>query len=425
MTTYIFGEDTVFTSRSDTTQINLKTGRGKTLIANQLQINSFKIDSTISYISYLEDLPIAVAGVITLLEGACYFLTGSLDLLGSRLVFSQNTCLYGISSEISFLTSTGLDSNTALITSTFTANLRDLSIYDVGKAFDFQAAAQNTYVCDWRSVNIIDAPVIGTIKDYDNFIIETSTFIRSSNLTFSGRFGTIGFSNSLLTNTTQVGSILTFNSTCVITRRIKIVESSIVVTTGKTAISIDPAATIPNSGLILTSLNFSGGGTYLSGVSAGDNIALFFKCLGISNSQSRANFHLLIGASIAQSQNNWVTISGSTTAPSSTNSKFTHSDNLLTYTGSLTQVFLVSYSCSYTGTNGNIINTGISISGAVPIDDTISTSTMSASGRIEVVSNTFFVELTTGATLRIQTMNKTSSASITPTQLSLTVSGIF
>ena len=50
------------------------------------------------FVSEVGDFPASVGGVIQLEDNRTYFLTGNIDLLGSRLVGGQNTVIIGGSS---------------------------------------------------------------------------------------------------------------------------------------------------------------------------------------------------------------------------------------------------------------------------------------------------------------------------------------
>ena len=91
--------------------------------------NTDKLEgSNIIFVDSKEDLPEPVSGVITLGANKTYFITGTIDLAGDRLVGSQNTTIIGGSSENCFLISTGLSSSTALLSSAWSIPLRNISI---------------------------------------------------------------------------------------------------------------------------------------------------------------------------------------------------------------------------------------------------------------------------------------------------------
>ena len=67
------------------------------------------IPSNFVFVASSADFPAPVGGVITLAASTIYYVTGTVDLLGDRLVSGENTALVGGSSEVSRITSTGSD----------------------------------------------------------------------------------------------------------------------------------------------------------------------------------------------------------------------------------------------------------------------------------------------------------------------------
>jgi DNA-binding ferritin-like protein (Dps family) len=69
------------------------------------------------FVGSINDLPVAVNGVITLKDNYTYFFTKTVDLLGSRLVAGENTTILGGSSENCRIKSTGIATDVALLSS--------------------------------------------------------------------------------------------------------------------------------------------------------------------------------------------------------------------------------------------------------------------------------------------------------------------
>lgn len=385
---------------------------------------SIGISDNIQYIKQLTDLPDPIEGIITLENNKTYIFIDSVDFLGNRLVCGTNQVIKGTSSENVYLSSTGLDSATAFITSTKTIILRDITIIDIQTIFDLDASDSNQ-VIDWEYFNIQNCSMCGSIKNYGNFIVSNSAWLSFQGLAFDGTFGTIGFMNCLITNGNSLVS-LSVESTAVITRRFKVIESSFVMTDGSLAIYFDNSASVPDQGYILTSVNFSGDGSslYIDGLSSTSNKALFFKNLGISNSVSNGSFYIGTPAATTLVLNTWTKVSGTTTA-SSINQKFTHSNNRLTYAGSLRQLFRVAYHCSISGTHNDDIQIGISKNGANPLGESIMVQTVDSSGKINNVGLTFYIELRQNDYIELWCRNVTGSRDITAEQINVCVGGEF
>lgn len=362
------------------------------------------------------DLPTPVSGVITLANNYTYFITKTIDLTGDRLVGGVNSVIIGGSSENCILKSTGLSSATALITSVYSLPIRNITITH-GTALNLDGDGTTTAL-DWFGVNFTDCAIVGTIKDYTNFVMSDSAFLNSGNLTFDGTIGTIGMSNCLF-DCTSGSTALILPATLTISRRFRMIYSSFVVLSGETGINVNASATISSERYILDTINFSGGGTYTSGVSYTDNKALFVNCVGISNTSTKGFMYMLnngtdttIGVA---NVNVWVKANGTTT--SGTNSKFTHTTNRLTYNGAFTNSFLVTLNATArSGGTNQSISIGVAKNGTIVADSEgiirTTTSNVEHGGStqtvVELVANDYvelFVRNTSSTDIRITDFN--------------------
>ena len=362
------------------------------------------------------DLPTPVSGVITLVDNYTYFITKTIDLTGDRLVGGVNSVIIGGSSENCILKSTGLSSSTALITSVYSLPMRNITITH-GTALNLDGDGTTTAL-DWFGVNFTDCATVGTIKDYTNFVMSDSAFLNSGNLTFDGTIGTIGMSNCLF-DCASGSTALILPSTLTVSRRFRIIYSSFVVLTGETGINVNASATISSERYILDTVNFSGGGAYLAGVTYTDNKALFVNCVGITNTSTKGFMYMLnnttdtaIGVS---NVNVWVKATGTTT--SGTNSKFTHTTNRLTYNGAFTNSFLVTLNATVrsAGTNQSI-SIGVAKNGTIITESEgiVRTATAnvehggSTQAVLEMVANDYielFVRNTSSTDIRVTDFN--------------------
>ena len=362
------------------------------------------------------DLPTPVSGVITLVDNYTYFITKTIDLTGDRLVGGVNSVIIGGSSENCILKSTGLSSSTALITSVYSLPMRNITITH-GTALNLDGDATTTAL-DWFGVNFTDCATVGTIKDYTNFVMSDSAFLNSGNLTFDGTIGTIGMSNCLF-DCASGSTALTLPSTLTVSRRFRIIYSSFVVLTGETGINVNSSAVISSERYILDTVNFSGGGTYIAGVTHTDNKALFVNCVGITNTSTKGFMYMLnnttdtaIGVANA---NVWVKATGTTT--SGTNSKFTHTTNRLTYNGAFTNSFLVTVNATVRSAGSNqSISIGVAKNGTTITESEgiIRTATSnvehggSTQAVLEMVANDYielFVRNTSSTDIRVTDYN--------------------
>lgn len=300
------------------------------------------------YISTKSDLPNPVAGVITLDAEKTYYFTADVDLTGDRLVGSQDTTILGSSSENCSITSTGLTAGVALFTTEWTTPIRDIAFRDVDTCLDINGVTNAPVALDWTGVNFLNIPNVGTISTCDNWIYSKGAFLSSTNLIFTGSVGTIGVDNSIFVGTGAANPIISINSAATVTRRFRIIYSAFVVFGSTVGINVDTAATIPTEGYILDTVNFGAGGTYISGVLADSNKALFIKCVGVPNTSVNGQMYMqdnLTTTAIADTTN-FTKILGTTTA-SVDNAKYSHSNNRLTCSADIERKYLIQASLSF------------------------------------------------------------------------------
>jgi len=382
-------------------------GQWVNLTGSDLQVDNFV------FVASKDDLPAAVSNVITLADDVTYYFTTTVDLTGDRLVGGQNTVILGSSSENSRIKSTGLGVGVPLFYTEWTTPIRHVTFQDVDTALHIVGNVNPPVALDWTGVNFLNVPNIGLIDTCDNWIYSKGAILNSQNLQFSGTVGTVGVDNSIFVGTGSPGNILDILSTCTITRRFRLIYSSMVVFGATVGINVDASATIPTEGYILDTINFSAGGTYLSGVSYTDNKTRFVNSKGIENTAEIGNFYMLNNATAT-------VISGSgvptkvlgTTTPNAINQKFSHSDNRLTYTGGLIRDFQVSVTTSLTSGNNNVIGVYVAKNGTILTESEMYGTTSSA-GRAESISCQTILEMEENDYIEIWVENNTATQDIT------------
>jgi hypothetical protein len=358
------------------------------------------------------DFPQPVGGIITLEDNVTYFITTTVDLTGDRLVCGQNTTILGGSSENCRLKSTGLESPLALVNSAWSLPIRNITIQSE-RALDLDATGNANQALDWFGVNFTDCNEVGTIKNYSNFIATDCAVLNSSNWTFDGTIGTIGFTQTIFDGISGQ-TILTFPSTLTITRRIRFNSCPFIVLSGETGINLSTSATIPVEGYRCHFGDFSGGGTYLAGVPSTDNKALFSETKGVQNSAAISNYYMVNNATVTDivTQGVAVKIAGTTTAGSLVQ-KFTLTDNRATYIGAITRDFKVTAVLTIIGATANkqiglYIRKNTSLVG-----ESEQYVTTNANSRAEAITIQAFVNLTTDDYIEIWVENDTDNTDIT------------
>ena len=374
------------------------------------------------FVDTKSDLPAAVAGVITLQDEATYFFTSVVDLTGDRLVAGQNTTILGGSSENSRIKSTGLNAATALITSNWSLPMRSITI-EHGTALNLDASSNANQALDWFGVNFTDCATIGTIKSYNNFIATDCGVLNSANWTFDGTIGTVGFISCIFDG--RAGqSILIVPATATITRRFRAIYSAFISLSGETSLNISASASIPVEGYILDTCNFSGGGTYVSGLQHTDNKSLFVNNRGISNS-AEISYYTMNGNATATTislSNTAYKVAGTTVSQAITQ-KFTNTNNRATFTGAITRTFKVTAILSCTSGNNHQIGVYIAKNGSVQ-PETESYITTGGTGRAEGAKVQGVVSLAQNEFVEIFIENATSATNITVQDLSVIIEAL-
>jgi hypothetical protein len=379
------------------------------------------------YIESLGDFPDPIASVIYLADMTAYKIGTHVDIGANRLDSSGGTVgLIGNSSELSSITTS---SSGALITSDDTVVARWITFTNtVGPALDMDAdspaSGNPNPAIDWFGVNFLATAVVGMIKNYRNFIGFSTAFLSSGALTFDGTFGTIAFDTCLFSNP-AVTSLL-FASTLTINVRVRIQFSSFVTASGRTSISFDAGATIPDAQYNLFRCSFSGGSTtHLIGVSETDNTAFFEDNSGIENSRTVSDIHMNGNATVTTISliDTWYKISGTTTANSYTQRFDNSTTNRCVYTGPDKQLFRTSAIISLTDGSNRTYDVGVAKNGVVQTDSIFEVTT-SSGGRIDNMSTQYLTELTTGDYIELFIRNNTDDSDPTITHLSINITRV-
>lgn len=369
------------------------------------------------------DFPAAVGGVITLESNKTYVVTDTVDLLGDRIECGGVVNLFGLSSETSFLTSTGLGAGVPLITTLYTIVLEKISFKDVGTCFSIDGNT-NLVALDWKAVNFINIPNVGVINSCDNFIFDTGSFLGAQGLRLTGTIGTVALNNSLFSGLGSAGNIIELDENCIITRRFRIIYSSIVAFSSTVGLHVNAGATIPVEAYILDTVNFSGGATYLSGVDNTSNKSLFVNCVGITNTVSIGAMYMKNNAiaTVIPLVNDRVPMAG-VTQVNGINQRFAHdlANNALEYTGVISRVFHITTTFTISPASNNQkygIYIGVNRGGSIDADvDRITESEVyintPQSGRADAASVQALVTLNEGDKVYLILQNVTSSANAT------------
>jgi len=192
-----------------------------------------------------------------------------------------------------------------------------------------------------------------------------------------------------------------------------LIYCSIVAFGSTVGIDVNTSATIPTEGYILDTINFSGGGTYTTGVDYLDNKVRWSDVRGLVNTAEFGNYYMNNNATATTIASSGVAykILGTTTA-NTINQKFTHTNNRLTYTGGLDRNFQVSATVSFVTGNNKVIGLYVAKNGAI-VTDSEMYATSSGSGRAESIHVQTVLELTANDYVELWIENDTDTTDIT------------
>lgn len=372
-------------------------------------------------VASLADLPAASGGVITLAADTTYVITTTVDLAGARIVASSNTAIIGGSSENCRLKSTGLAA-AALITSAYSLPMRNVTL-EAAIALALDATGNPGAALDWTSVNLTDCASCGTIRGYSNAVFTSCALLSSGGLIFDGAFNTVAF-NQCIISPAAGQTAITVAGTATIARRFRVIYSAIVVPATATGIEVPSLAAFPTGeSFILDTCAFTGLGTYLSGVSQADNVALFTLNTGIANSATVAQYYM-IGNALGTStvlQSTFYKIAGVTSSGDYVR-KFTLTNNRATYAGVLAGFFRVTVVLSLADGNNQDIAVRVALDG-VTLASSETIANTGAGGRASSVSVQAIVFLNPGQYVEVWAANKTSAGgTLTVSDLNVIVS---
>lgn len=375
----------------------------------------------VTFVETPDDFGTPVEGVYTLEDNRTYIVTTTVDLAGGRLVGGQNTTIRGWSSENCRIKSTGLG-ETALITSVYTLPMLNITI-EANLALDLDAVADQAL--DWNGVNFTDCASVGRIAGYNNVIWVNCGVLNSANLTFDGTIGTVGFDGCIFVGIAGQSTII-LPATYTATRRFRIIYSAVVAFGGATGIQVDPAATIPVESFILDTVAFSGGATYVSGITADNNKALWVNNTGTDNSASTALMTMqgnITATSVAASGTAYKVV-GTTTLDPTVSQKFSMpADNRIQYDGAIQRQFRCT--AIATLTSGNNVQVGVYFAKNGSLITTSETyTTTDGNGRRENVAIQTVSALVDGDYIEVFVENDTNTSDITVADLSVIVEAL-
>lgn len=351
----------------------------------------------------LGGFPAPIGGIIYLQDGMNYQIAGTVDLQGNRIECLGVVSLNGVSSETSFLTSTGLTD--PLITTSYSLPMRDLAI-TADNVFNIDGGG--TAAIGFGAVNLIGCANIGMIQNVANVNVVNSAWRNSTGCIFDGTVSTIRFLNSIF-DSPPSGTLITIAATAVVARRFSFNLCSMIIPAGVVGIDIISGASLPNDMFVLNDIGFTGASTtYVQGILANDNRNRWDDCRGIQNDGNSAYYYMSNNTTptVISAANTFVDIAGTTTA--GVLQRFTHSNNRADYVGVLNNSFKADATCTLTAGNNQTISLRFILRTAAGATKAVSPAidvTTSGTGRSENIKVGLPFAMANGDYIRAQVAN--------------------
>lgn len=365
------------------------------------------------FVASISDLPSPSGNVITVPAGASYFITVPLDLQGYRIECAGAAAFIGASPETCTITSTGLPSGEAIITTADSISLHKLGLIIPANCIGIDVEDGDAAI-DWSYVNFTGTGRSVRFGNIDNAVMNTMGWIGADGILINGSANTIAITESIFTMSSGQTAVA-FGGGGVINRRLRIESCAAPINAGATGFNVSSGNITNPEAFILTRINFSGGGTYLGTLDYLSDKVRFNECRGIINSTR-------IGA-MSWTGNATVTTIGSAGVPvkiavtstaNALNQRFTHTNNRLTYTSAIALTFYIGVTASLESGNNNQVDLLIYKNGVL-IPGGIAAATTSGSGRAEGIAVQCVVELQQGDYIEVWTSNNTAANDITCT----------
>lgn len=338
------------------------------------------------------DLPAPGAdGKIRIPAGSWLCFHGNVDLGGFSLLMQGNVSVCGSSSETAFLSSTGLPAGRALIESSYSTPIQNITLTAPAGAMVFRfTKASDPLALDFFACNISGSQ-IGDFDGVDNLILQACAWVGSHSARILGTTtGTIGASNSIFVAGAGGPALWHFPSATRLTRRFRLADSAFVCPPGTTGILVEDQATFPTlPSCLLYDVAFSSTGTYVDGVSGLDNVSDFRNSTGVMQSEQEGSIFMDnatdLTATVITAPDTPVKVAGNTIVGNL--QRFDDdggTQNRLRYVGSTSRRFLFMGAFGCRAGNNRQIAVGLAVNG-IPVPNTFFFATTNGVGRAEAV----------------------------------------
>lgn len=375
----------------------------------------FNSPENLQFVESIEQFPAPINGVITLPDNKGYFITKGVDLQGARIVLGDNNAIMGMNPETCFLASTGLVGQ-PIISGSKSCTFNNLGFFG-GTALRLIGTGPGQQMT-MSNVAFFNCSV-GLINSFSAIVIDVVAFVNAGNLVLDGILGTIAFSSCLFQP--APGQIaVSLLPTATVGTRFRCIYSVMVILPGATGFNA-AAGNFPNAeSYVFDTVNFAGGGTYLSGLLPSNIKSQFVNCVGVDNSGNIGNMKMSgnATATVIPAANTFVQFAGTPTL-GTFNEKFTFAANNLTFVGPREGFFKVTVTASMLSGNGDTLSIQPTKNGVTTGDTAESTTT--AVGKAENVVCQSVIKMNSGDFVSFAVANKTAARNITVQEMNFIV----
>lgn len=375
----------------------------------------------IVYVNSFENLPEPVGNRIKLQSNKIYEFTDVVDIGNHYLETSLNNVIYGVSANIS-----GLTSNYAgpLISGSEELSIIGMELYNSnpsGQILKMDGADSSS---PRRSLTFNDVTWfmsnLGTVANYNNVLYMSNAFINvQSGMEYTGNFDAHVYDTCIVTSASSGSLVFDYDLNTTIRNRVRSVFSSFTATTGSIIYNFDDSTTIDDERVQFIGCFFtSSGGSFVSGAAPGSERSLYQNNIGIRDTSPRSWYYMLNNATetVIAVTNTWVKVAGTTTSEQS--EKFANTNNRATYISKQRRFFQVGVHLSAFGGNGDDLEFALAKNGTV-ISPTIASIVGEGAGNNISVGVDALVGLSENDYIELYARNTTDTTNLTVTSLNL------
>lgn len=360
----------------------------------------------------IDDLPAPVDNIITIGVGQNNWqFIGEIDLGANTLDIIGPCTVKGFSQESTHIY--GNPSGQFMIRCFGTVALdRFYMTVPAGKTGIYVDGDGPRAAVDWNYMNFFGDGLAVHTKNISNATFNTIGWFGTGCVKVEGGIESLVIVNSLISITSGTGKVgVMAEETSVFSRRLRVQNSAVVITPGNIGFYMLPGNFPEPESCRLGDLNFSGGGTYLSGIDHLDDATRISECRGIKNSK-RIGSMSFFGTALTEVTKDTPVPLNIPTSSNPNNQRFLHEPNKLTYTSAFQTGFFGIFSISISAENQNRQIEFKVFKNGVIIDDSVQILTTISGSRPQPLSGQFFTEMEQGDYLQVVVENLSNGTSI-------------